>query len=103
MSFKENAYQQLFITDSFSGLTAREQKTLEKSWAKVFADELFPAFDEKWFTILYSDQATRPNKPVNVIGSALSIKEMFDYSDDEMFEILICTRKRRYSCCRWSL
>lgn len=47
MSFKENAYQQLSITDSFSGLTAREQKALEKSWAKVFADELFPAIDEK--------------------------------------------------------
>lgn len=47
MSFKENAYQQISIADSFSGLTAREQKALEKSWAKVFADELFPAIDEK--------------------------------------------------------
>ena len=35
MSFKENAYQQMSVTDSFSGLTAREQKALEKSWAKV--------------------------------------------------------------------
>lgn len=54
MSFKENVYQQLSITDSFSGLTAREQKALEKSWAKVFADELFPAIDEKdlpFFTV----------------------------------------------------
>lgn len=29
MSFKENVYQQLSITDSFSGLTAREQKALK--------------------------------------------------------------------------
>lgn len=35
MSFKENAYLQMSFTDSFSGLTAREQKPLEKSWAKV--------------------------------------------------------------------
>jgi len=49
MSFKENAYQQISFTDSFSGLTAREQKALEKSWAKVFADEIFPAIDEKRF------------------------------------------------------
>ena len=41
MSFKENAYQQMSFTDSCSGLTAREQKALEKSWAKVFADEIF--------------------------------------------------------------
>ena len=31
MSFKENAYQQMSFTDSFSELTAREQKALEKS------------------------------------------------------------------------
>ena len=35
MSFKENTYQQMLFTDSFSGLTAREQKALEKSWAKI--------------------------------------------------------------------
>ena len=58
MSFKENAYQQISFTDSFSGLTAREQKALEKSWAKVFADEIFPAIDEKRFSVLYSDIQT---------------------------------------------
>ena len=43
MSFKESTYQQPSLTDSFSVLTSREQKALEKSWAKVFADEIFPA------------------------------------------------------------
>ena len=43
MSFKESTYQQLSLIDSFSVLTPREQKALEKSWAKVFADEIFPA------------------------------------------------------------
>lgn len=76
MSFKENAYQQMSFTDSFSGLTAREQKALEKSWAKVFADEIFPAIDEKRFSVLYSDKASRPNTPVNVIVGALIIKEL---------------------------
>lgn len=41
MSFKENAYQQISFTDSFSGLTAREQKALEKSWAKVLLMKYF--------------------------------------------------------------
>lgn len=52
MPFKENTYQRMLFTDSFSGLTAREQKALEKSWAKVFADEIFPAIDEKRFSVL---------------------------------------------------
>ena len=63
MSFKENTYQQLSLTDSFSVLTPREQKALEKSWAKVFADEIFPAIDENRFSVLYSDKASGPNTP----------------------------------------
>ena len=31
----------------------------------------------------------RPNTPVNVIVGALIIKELFDYSDDEMVENLM--------------
>jgi len=89
MAFKENTYQQILFTDSFSGLTAREQKALEKSWAKIFADEIFPAIDENCFSVLYSDKASRPNTPVNVIVGALIIKELFDYSDDEMVENLM--------------
>lgn len=69
-------------------LTDRERKALEKSWAKIFADEIFPAIDEERFSILYSDKASRPNTPVNVIIGALIIKELFDYSDDEIVENL---------------
>lgn len=97
VAFKENAYQQLSITDSFTGLTAREQRALEKSWAKIFADELFPAIDEKRFSVLYSEQASRPNTPVNVIVGALIIKEMFDYSDDEMVENLMLDLHLQYA------
>ena len=78
MSFKENTCQQLSFTDSFTGLTSREQKALEKSWANVFADEIFPAFDEQRFAVLYSDKASRPNTPVNVTVGALIIKELLD-------------------------
>ena len=40
MSFKENTYQQLFLTDSFSVLTSMEQKALLKSWAKVYEQNI---------------------------------------------------------------
>lgn len=97
MSFKENSCQQLSFTDSFTGLTAREQKALEKSWAKVFADEIFPSIDENRFAVLYSDKASRPNAPVNIIVGALIIKELFDYSDDEMVENLMLDLHLQYA------
>ena len=97
MSFKKNTCQQISFTDSFSGLTAREQKALERSWAKIFADEIFPAIDEKRFSVLYSDKASRPNTPVNVIVGALIIKELFDYSDDEMVENLMLDFRIQYA------
>ena len=43
MSFRTNSYQQLSLTDSIGGLTTREQKALERSWAKVFAEDIFQA------------------------------------------------------------
>ena len=39
MAFRTNSYQQLSFADSFEGLTFREQKALEHSWAKVFAED----------------------------------------------------------------
>lgn len=97
MSCKENSCQQISLTDSFSGLTAREQKALEKSWAKVFADEICPSIDEKRFSVLYSSKASRPNAPVNVIVGALIIKELFDYSDDETVENLMLDLHLQYA------
>ncbi len=61
MSFKTNDCQQLSLDDSFIALTERERKALEKSWAKIFADEIFPAIDEERFSVLYSDKTYRPN------------------------------------------
>lgn len=49
---------------------------------KVFANEIFPAINEKRFYVLYSDVTPKPNTPVNVIVGALIIKELFGYSDD---------------------
>ena len=97
MSFKINDCQQLSFDDSFMRLTERERKALEKSWAKVFADEIFPAIDEERFAVLYSDKASRPNAPVNVIIGALIIKELFDYSDDEIVENMMLDLHLQYA------
>lgn len=89
MSFATNPNQQINFDDSYNNLTNREKKFLEKSWAKPFADEIFPAINEDMFSVLYSDKASRPNTPVNVIIGSLIIKEMLNMTDDEMVEALM--------------
>ena len=97
MSFRENSNQQITLSDSLFGLTPREQKALENSWARIFAEEIMPFIDEKRFSVLYSEKASRPNTPVNVIIGALIIKELFDYSDDEMVENLMLDLHLQYA------
>ena len=67
MSFAKNEYQQLTLNDNTFSLTARELRMLERSLAKQFAEKIFPLINEEKFSVLYSDKASRPNTPVNII------------------------------------
>ena len=97
MSFRKNDAQQMTFSDSLYGLTEREKKALEKSWAKVFADEVFPTIDEERFRVLYSEKDSRPNTPVNIIVGALVLKELFGLSDDEVVETLMFDHRFQYA------
>ena len=97
MSFRENSNQQITLMNSLWGLTERELKVLKNSWASIFSEDIFPNIDEKRFAVLYSDKASRPNTPVNIIVGALIIRELFDYSDDEMVENLMLDLHLQYA------
>lgn len=97
MAFAANNAQQLTLTDSTFNLTDREKRVLEKSWAKTFADTVFPAIDESIFSVLYSDKASRPNTPVNVIVGALILKEALGDTDDELVEALMFDVRYQYA------
>ena len=88
MSFVKNDNQQLTLLDSTFNLTEREKRRLEKSWAKTFADKVFPAIDKNIFSVLYSEKASRPNTSVNVIVGALILKEALNVTDDEIVEAM---------------
>ena len=51
MSFVKNDNQQLTVLDSTFHLTEREKRMLEKSWAKTFADKVFPAIVQSTLTM----------------------------------------------------
>lgn len=97
MAFVANDNQQLTLTDSTLNLTQREKRVLEKSWAKTFAEKVFPAIDESIFSVLYSDKASRPNTPVNVIVGALILKEALGDTDDELVEALMFDVRYQYA------
>lgn len=97
MSFRANTEQQLTLGDSALALTERERKALEGSWAKVFGDEVFPAIDEERFSVPYSDKASRPNTPVNVVVGALAVKEPCGHADDELVEALMFDVRLQYA------
>ena len=97
MSFFTNTSQQMTLDDSTYHLTEREQKALEKSWAKLFAEEVFPMIDEEMFRVLYCQDNGAPNTPVNIIVGASIIKELLDLSDDEMVEGLMLDIRFQYA------
>lgn len=98
MAFKTNDSQQYSLTDSMNNLTSRELEALEKSWAKVFAEDIFPAIDEEPFRVLYSSRTQcRANTPVNICVGARIIKEMFQNSDDDIVESLMLDTRYQYA------
>lgn len=99
MSFVLNPVgeQQLSLFDSYENLTEREKKFLNKSWARYFAEYIFPKIDEKPYAVLYSGKDSRPNTPVNIQIGALIIKEVTNLSDDELLAALMFDIRFQYA------
>ncbi|MCL2549203.1 MAG: transposase, partial [Symbiobacteriaceae bacterium] len=97
--YRKNANQQINLSDRTTRLTDRELRFLSKSWAKVFAEEIFPRIGEDRFRVLYSEETGRPPTPVNVVIGAMIIKEMFGDSDEELLEALLFDIRYQYALC----
>jgi len=59
---------------------------LEASWAGTFYQELFCRIDEGPFADGYSDEASRPNLPVNVLVGLETVKASNRWSDEEAYD-----------------
>ncbi len=98
MSFVPNSLnEQLSLFDSFAGLTAREKRFLDRSWAKYFSEYIFPKIEEEPYAVLYSNKDSRPNTPVNIQVGALLLKELTGMSDDEMVLALMFDVRFQYA------
>jgi len=84
--FVSNSRIQININDSYLNMPDYKKKRLKNSWAYVFGLKIFPAINEERFSVLYSDKASRPNTPVNIIIGALTLKQLFGLTDKELLE-----------------
>lgn len=81
---KNDEHRQMPMFSTLDDLPEKQRQRLENSWAGTFYREFFSRIDEEIFAILYSDQASRPNIPVNVLVGLEALKAGFGWSDAEL-------------------
>ena len=98
MAYRNNLSTQISMDDSFERLTERQKKVVLKSWAKDFADYVFPSINSDAFRVLYSNNnATRPSVPANYIIGAMIIKELLGLTDDETVDMIQVDVRAQYA------
>jgi hypothetical protein len=94
---KNTKHHQIALISAASELPEKQRKRLEKSWAGPFYREFFSRIDEQAFAVLYSDEASRPNVPVNVLVGLEALKAGFGWSDLELYENYCYNLQVRYA------
>jgi Transposase domain (DUF772)/Transposase DDE domain len=96
--YKENkSHLQPLLISNVSDLPEKYQQRLERSWAGVFYRETFCRLKEEGFAILYDDQPSRPNIPVNVLVGLETLKAGFGWSDEELYDHYVFDIQVRYA------
>ena len=85
--FKENTnHKQIKLISFLTNLPKSVTNMIESSWANPFYLHVFNKIDENKFKPLYSEKGSRPNKAANVLVGLEVIKQLFDYTDEELIE-----------------
>jgi hypothetical protein len=96
--FKENpAAKQHSLSDPYHGFPQYVKEALHKSWAEPFFSSIFTRIKEDRFSLLYSDNYSRPNTPVNILTGLLILKELNRWTDEELIGALYFDYRVRYA------
>lgn len=96
--FKKNTkHQQPALISAASELPEKQRLRLEQSWASAFYREFFCRMNEEAFAVLYSDEPSRPNVPVNVLVGLEALKAGNGWSDQELYENFCYDLQVRYA------
>ncbi len=96
MFIANKTHRQKPLFSTLFDLPAKQRERLEESWAGVFYEEVFSRIDEEIFAILYSDKASRPNIPVNVLVGLEILKDGNGWTDEEMYSNFCYNVQVRY-------
>jgi len=86
--FKTNNQAELFTFEK-QLLDNEQQQLLEKTPEKAFYNIIFSHINESDYKVLFSENGSRPNAPVNVLVSSLILKERKSWSYDELMSSII--------------
>jgi hypothetical protein len=96
--FKKNTkHLQPALISAASELPEKQLRLLKGSWASTFYDEFFCRIDEDSFAVLYANEPSRPNVPVNVLVGLEVLKAGFGWSDAELYENFMFNLQVRYA------
>jgi len=85
------------LLSSLSALPKKLLQRLKESWADTFYREVFVRIPERTFAVLYSDKASRPNIPVNVLVGLEIVKAGYGWSDQELYDRFCYDLQVRYA------
>lgn len=85
--FRENESdcQQSFF-DAERWLARRQREQMRNSWASTYRRTVHAQINEARFAVLYSDEPSRPNAPINHLVDFEILKSGFGWSDAEAYE-----------------
>ncbi len=92
---KQHHQPGFFNSDFLMPNKMREQ--LYASWAHTFRTMVFAHIPEERFAVLYSEQDSRPNAPINVLVSGDMLKDGFGWTDEELERHLQFDLQTRYA------
>lgn len=96
--FRANdGHLQMPLLSSLSALPKKVLQRLKDSWASTFYREIFVRIPEVIFAVLYSDKASRPNIPVNVLMGLEILKAGHGWSDRELYDHYCFDAQVRYA------
>jgi len=83
---KNDQHLQMPMFSSIDSLPDKRRKRLDDSWAGAYYHQVFVRIDEDPFAVLYVDDPSRPNIPINVLVSLDALKSGYGWSDEEMHD-----------------
>ncbi len=78
-------------------LAKKHRQRLEESWAGTYRREVHGRLDETSFAVLYSDEPSRPNTPINLLLDFEMFKSGFGWSDAETYDHFMFDLQVRYA------